>query len=262
MNQTEVEIPKPSASLVRGFAKYLDWYLPKHFHSVRLARAPVPLGLERYPLLIYMNHSAWWDPLIAAFLATQLFPERTHYAPIEAEALKKYRFFDRIGFFGVEPGISGSARFLRTASRLLSEPGNALWLTPQGRFTDPRVRPVELKGGIGHIAAQVDSVAMVPLAVEYPFWEESRPEALARFGDPLMSCTAGFKPREWTAELARRLEASQDALARYAITRNASEFGVLIKGSAGVGGIYDVWRRAKAAMKGRRFQARHGDEGF
>jgi hypothetical protein len=32
---------------------------------------------------------------------------------------------------------------------------------------------------------------------------------------------------------------------------------VLLGGSAGVGGVYDVWRRLKAAIQGRKFHADH-----
>ncbi len=46
------------------------------------------------------------DPLICLRLAAELFPDRTHYGPIDAQALGRYRFFEKLGFFGVEAGTA------------------------------------------------------------------------------------------------------------------------------------------------------------
>ena len=50
---------------------------------------------------------------------------------------------------------------------------------------------------------------------------------------------------------------AQDTLARLALTRKAQAFDTLIGGSAGVGGIYDLWRRLKAFLNGKRFVPEH-----
>ena len=44
---------------------------------------------------------------------------------------------------------------------------------------------------------------MVPFAVEYPYWNERLPEALAAFGTPFRVADAPARSAdEWTAELA------------------------------------------------------------
>jgi hypothetical protein len=101
---------------------------------------------------------------------------------------------------------------------------------------------------------------LLPLAIEYPFWEEKFPEALARFGEELPASDAGMGPSDWTAVLETRLEEAQDALAAEALARDTARFEVLLGGSAGVGGVYGVWRRLKARVKGERFRPEHGDE--
>lgn len=59
-------------------------------------------------------------------------PDRAHYAPIEAGALARYRLFERLGFFGIEPGTARGGRdFLRTGLALASRSDSALWLTAQ-----------------------------------------------------------------------------------------------------------------------------------
>ncbi len=58
-----------------------------------------------------------------------------------------------------------------------------LWITAEGAFTDHRARPVALRPGLAHLARQVPGAVILPLALDYTFWNESRPEALLRFGD-------------------------------------------------------------------------------
>ena len=51
-----------------------------------------------------------------------------------------------------------------------------------------------------------------------------------------------------------------DALAAQAMTRQPGLFHTLQGGRAGVGGFYDLWRRLRAAMAGRRFDPSHEGE--
>jgi hypothetical protein len=53
----------------------------------------------------------------------------------------------------VETGSARGARhFLTTSQEILSRPDSALWIAAEGRFSDPRERPVRLRSGIGHLA--------------------------------------------------------------------------------------------------------------
>jgi hypothetical protein len=85
---------------------------------------------------------------------------------------------------------------------------------------------------------------------------------LARFGQAIdLSAHPDWSAREWTDHLERALEATQDALAQEAYSRNPDRFVTLIEGKVGVGGVYDVWRRFRAWLGGRRFDAGHGGAG-
>src|SRR5207253_10605254 len=50
------------------------------------------------------------------------------------------------------------------------------WIAAEGQLTDPRVRPLRLRSGVGHLAARVRQAVLLPLALEYPFWEERTPD--------------------------------------------------------------------------------------
>jgi 1-acyl-sn-glycerol-3-phosphate acyltransferase len=242
------------------FTRYSKGYLRRNFHAVRLARATRPVDPGTGPLVVVLNHPSWWDPLVALVLA-ELFPQRAHFGPIDAAALGKYRFFEWLGFYGVEQGTRrGALAFLRTSLAVLARPGSALWITAQGRFTDPRDRPVKLREGVGHLVRRLEGGTVLPLALEYPFWEERYPEALARFGEPIpIGHGGGCSVVEWMSRIEAGLTRAQDALAADARQRRAEAFETLVGGKAGVGGVYDLWRRLKALLTGRRFRAEHGE---
>ncbi len=119
------ERPEPPAQYLArvgaGFRPLHGRYLRRHFHSVRLLANSAPRVCEGLPLAIYLNHSSWWDPLVCLFAARRFFPTRASYGPIDGAALERYRFFRRLGLFGVENGTPAGARqFLETASAILA----------------------------------------------------------------------------------------------------------------------------------------------
>ena len=255
-----------SAVLARLFGRYMTRYVARHFHAVRIARGGLPRLPEGRPAIVYTNHPSWWDPAVFMALATLLFPGRPAWGPMDAAALEKYGIFRRIGIFGIEPGTRrGAARFLRVATAVLADPAAMLWVTAEGAFTDPRARPVRLRPGLAHLARRLPDAVLVPLALEYPFWTERFPEALLRFGDPIPAenhhPAGNHTTGDWTAILEARLTETLDALAADAMTRDPARFTTLLSGAAGIGGGYDLWRRLRAALAGRRFSAAHDDSG-
>ncbi len=264
-------LPRVSSPLLSLFTRYTRWYLPRHLHSLRLSREgwqpqPHPTALR----IVYLNHASWWDPLVCLHLRDRFFPSRPSYALIEDAALARYPFFARLGFIGIEPSTRrGAATFLRTLQSLASQPGAMLWVTPQARFCDVRERPLGFERGLAHVASRlaIDSgspmrtVEFIPLAIEYTHWHERTPEALVRFGKPFApgplqpSC---HQVDLWNDELEHRLATEMDALAMLARRRDPGRFHDLLRGRAGVGGPYDLWRRLHASLRRRSFTPRHG----
>ncbi len=253
-------LSRRSERLFRLFALYLHWYAGRAFHAVRVSRTGLPRAVPGRPLIVYSNHSSWWDPAIYILLNDKLFHDRAGFGPMDAAALGKYGVLERMGIFGVElDSPRGAALFLRTSLAVLEQPARMLWITAEGAFTDPRSRPLALRPGLAHIARRVPGATILPLAMEYTFWNESRPEALVRFGEPLLTDRQG-SVAEWTARLESSLAGTMDALAAESATRNPALFRPLVRGGAGVGGIYDSWRWLRATAGGRRFDPSHGGE--
>ena len=251
--------PAISKPMLVFFRRIVRGYFRRHFHAVRIAHAERFSGMSG-PLIVYANHSSWWDPMVSVLLAGELMPGRRHYAPMDAAALERYGILKRLGIFPVEMNSArGAVQFLRTGETILLE-GGVLWVTPQGRFCDPRERPLEFKPGMAALAARVaaaqGSCTLLPLAIEYPFWDERLAETLLYFAEPVQ-VMAGE-----TTELVQRrsitaLDAALEEMKARAIARSADGFEVLSNGSLGTGGFYAVGQRAKAFLARRPYVAEH-----
>jgi len=257
-------LPKISPLLLRWFTWYSRRYLCRHFHSLRVSRAGHPPPADGRPLVVYSNHASWWDALVCLVLKDAFYPEYSAFTPMDAAMLERYRFFRRLGFFGVEPrSRRGAAQFLGISEAVLRSRRQLVALTPQAGFVDVRQRPIRFAGGIGHLAVRVPGAYYVPVAMEYVFWEERLPEILVRFGEPVsVRTTNALAPdaESWTRRFEQSLADTQDALAAEAQRRRPDDFQTLLRGGAGQGTVYDRWRALKAWCRGESFQPEHGNK--
>ena len=244
---------------MKVFAAYTRRYVRKRFHAFRILKSGQPPRDLARPLVVYLNHAAWWDPLVCLLLSREFLQNRTHFAPIDAEMLERYGFFKHLGFFPVEqPSTRGALHFLRTTRAILASSQNAVWLTPQGRFMDVRERPLRLQDGLGTMATREPGAAFIPLAIEYAFWTEPRPEILVTFGEPIVPATEPARSAaDWTRVFTDALESTQDELAARSCRRDPAEWLTLNRGSSGVNGFYDAWRWLRARVRGEKFAPEH-----
>jgi 1-acyl-sn-glycerol-3-phosphate acyltransferase len=250
-----------SPAALRAFSLYLRWYFSRNFHTVRITRIGLPADPPNRPIIVCSNHPSWWDPAMYIVLGSTLLPRRIGFGPMDAQALKRYGVLRKMGVFGIDPDTRrGAAAFLQTGLRILADPRCMLFVTAEGAFTDPRTRPVRLRPGIAHLARRVPNAIILPLALEYPFWNERRPEALAHFGPPL-DAAAIRTTAEWTATLEDALTRAIDSLAAASMSRNPALFHEILRGQAGIGGVYDVWRHGLALLRGERFDPSHEGRG-
>ena len=256
----KVSAPQPSRQLMRVFARYSRYYLGRHFHSIRVSKESVlPSSDIARPIVMYLNHSSWWDPLICLYLARCWFPDRTSLAPIDAGMLKQYAFFKHLGFYPVETGTARGARdFLRSTAQLLASDRNMVWLTPQGRFVDARERPIPFRRGLGALAHRSERALFVPLAIDYTFWTEPQPEILISVGPAVAAEEMIISSvSDWTDFFSSSLEETQDRLATSACRRDPDDWIVLERGASGINAIYDGWRSLRSRMQGRSFTREH-----
>lgn len=245
-----------SRMLYRAFSAIAHRRLRLHFRALRIAHADRLAGITG-PLIVYMNHSSWWDPLVGISVANVLLPGRVGYAPIDAAALKQYGFFSRIGMFPVDQSsVRGAVQFLRASQAVLAS-GGMLWLTPQGHFVDMRERPVRLRAGLGALMHRLQGAVAVPLAAEYSFWNQPLPEALVQVGEPIVIGPTQRSSAEWTQQLETNLQTAQDELAVLSRARDEQAFRVLLQGGRGTSGVYGAWQRVRARLHGEAFRPDH-----
>ncbi len=240
-------------------ARVFLWWVRRMFRSsfaavrVQGETAAVLRGLDvqRGPAIVVMNHQSWWDPLTGLLVSSLLTPSRRVVGPMQADQLKKFGIFRKLGVFGIEPDNQAS---LEEMIRYLSwsfghDPRGVLWITPQGQFADPRV-PVRIRPGVASAAARLLSGAppgrVVSMAVEMPFWTDKRPELLLRF--QTVECGEAAQPStaDWTRAITRSMRENAEALAAAAMSRDLSAFVPIFGGQVGrINPLYDLWLRLR-----------------
>jgi 1-acyl-sn-glycerol-3-phosphate acyltransferase len=250
---------EPSPRALGLFSIYLRWYLRRHFHALRVANAKrIPVLAE--PLVLFANHASWWDPLTAMIMGRTLLPERQHYAPMDAKALRHYSVFQSMGFFPVDNGSPrGAAQLLRTGHEILSRPGAVLWITPESQFQDVRKRPVTFKPGLGALMSRMGRMTCLPVAIEYVYWNERLPEILINIGEPLEIGDGTMEDaRTWTNLLSYSMAATLDELTLLAVDRDPAAFETILSGNEGIGGVYEMWKRLLSVVTGKPYYRDHG----
>jgi 1-acyl-sn-glycerol-3-phosphate acyltransferase len=254
-----MSLPESRAWLVDGFCRYTHRMVSRRFTAFGVQFAePISSCVPRdQALVVYANHASWWDPITAMLLRKSYFSDRILYAPIDAEALKAYRIFSKMGFFGIHlDRLSGASDFLKSSRAILANPRSSLWVTPEGRFADCRDHSQPLMPGLAHLAASVPSVSFLPLAIEYPFWEEPRPMVAVRFGTR-QAFDGNVSKRECSELLEKALRQTQHDLAASVVLRQADAFEYLIAPRAARTSWYDTVRAWVAWYHGQPFDPRH-----
>ncbi len=235
----------------RRFMSWFFWYtrrlFAKKFHAVLMERASVDVSasLEESPgpLIIVMNHCAWWDVLVFVCLHGMFASTRRVIAPMDRAQLKRFSIFRRMGVFGIDPddpsSLPAMIRYVdgevRVDSRAL------ILLNPQGKFVDVR-STIEVRPGAAMIASRHPGVRVVAVAVEYGFWTDAKPEVFLRMREvapPVDPSTPG-----WQRAIIQAMQLNATELASCVMTRDPSVFERIAgKGVAQINPIYDLWLR-------------------
>ena len=205
---------RKSAWFERAFAAYCRNLLARRFEGLRVA------GLEglrarrrEAPLVLYANHSSWWDGLVAFQIGRACALDQ--YVMMEERQLRAYPLFRRLGAFSVERGRGREgARSVEYAARLLrADARRALWIFPQGVTLPNDARPLNFYTGAARVIERAGACEAAAVALRYEFMEEFRPEAFARVGPvERVEVGADFDARRTTAGFAEALTRTLDQL--------------------------------------------------
>lgn len=253
------KLPTSTKWLVDGFSWYIQRMVAKQFISVGVQKElfeAEPID-DSTPIIAYANHASWWDPITAMLLQRAYFGDRTFYAPMDADALENYRIMAKLGFYGVRlQSFDGASEFLSVTKTILAAKRVTIWITPEGQFSDVRDHSLRLMPGLSHLASKFPEVKFVPVAFEYAFWDESRPQIFARLGAPVSSPTQLSKS-DWNQLLTQRLRQTQCELGESVKARQPSAFTYLIASRPLRLSWYDYGRSWSAWLRGKPFDPRH-----
>lgn len=241
------------AAYSERFTRLFGWWsrdkmLGRKFHALRVAQEQDgTLGAvadHPGPVVCVTNHTSWWDPIVMLVLHRQVLAGRTLRAPMDAAQLRRFRFFRRLGTFGIEPDEPRSLdAMVEYLARYFTEDTRpTLWITPQGRFADVR-EPVRTRPGAAAICATHGDTRCVAINLEYAFWLDAKPEILVRYQrvEPEKTSTSG-----WHRAIQGALEDNGARLARLVMARDPRAFEPLVDGASSHGNpLYTLWLRAR-----------------
>lgn len=236
--------------LERAYARYGRRLLRRTFARVWVGGAPWPEGGG--PVIAFVNHSAWWDPVLALLLSHDVF-RGDGYGLMEGAQLLRYPFFRRIGCFGatMEHPAEDARGLALYAARLLRVVGpggrpRTLWIFPQGVLLPARV-PLTFRSGLARFSRAVPDALLLPVAVRYEVRAAQRPECFVRIGAPVHP-PPGEAPARLTRRLEQRLGEELDRLDADLTAAHPAGYRVAL---AGRGSLSDFYDRTMGRLRGR-----------
>lgn len=167
------------------FAVYNRNLFKRRFFSFKIAGLSVLRGRNaKIPLLIYANHSSWWDGLVVFEIARR--NNLNLFVMMEEKQLKNLPLFRRLGAFSVvrENAREAVKSMNYAAKTLAAQPSATLLIFPQGKFFPNDARPLKFYNGAARVIEKTGEVCAVPLAIRYEFLSEFKPEIFVRIGEP------------------------------------------------------------------------------
>ena len=99
---------------------------------------------------------------------------------------------------------------IKYSVNVLGDLNNILYLFPQGIIKPPNYRPIELQSGLTYIAEKAakkyGKVHLMPVAVNYMFLRDNRPEVLVEMGRVIELTSDKPDRKEYTHFLGKTLE--------------------------------------------------------
>lgn len=173
-------------------------------------------GLERLEscdktkaTIFYAPHNNWWDGILGYNVIYRIVKNKRFRLMIEE--MNRFPLFQYIGCFPVNKKSPQTAmKSLQYALTTLKDPDIAFWIFPQGIIRPPYYRPEVFQSGLAYLAdnaaKKYGGVNLVPVAVNYTFLRQDRPEILIEFGEPKTVLEPIKDRKQFTEDLERGFE--------------------------------------------------------
>lgn len=212
------------------FAVYNRNLLKRRFHSLKVKDfSQIKNRNEKIPLIIYANHSSWWDGLV--FFEILKSREFDSFVLMEEKQLAKLKFFRKLGAFSVvrENPREALKTIEYTAGLLKENSNNTLWIFPQGEILPNDRRPVIFYNGFSRTIAKTDGCFVLPLAIRYEFLGEYKPEIFVNIGNAeFIKSDENFNIKKRTKYFAENLTVVLDELKSDILNKNLAEYRKIV----------------------------------
>ncbi len=214
----------------RIFAVYNRNLIWRNFSAWRVANFEFFEQRDRQiPLLVYANHSSWWDGLFAFQLCWEA--KADIYAMMEEKNLLEHKFHRKLGAFSViRENPRDAVKSINYAAEILREKENRLvWIFPQGKISPNDTRPIGFFNGLSRIVEKVGRIETVPLAFRYEFLGEYKAEMLTKIGkSEIIEVDKNFNAKRQTEIFAENLTETLDEIGKDILANDFNKYRTLI----------------------------------
>lgn len=168
-----------------------------------------------FPSIFYAPHMNWWDGIVGYNLMRRAF--KVPRVRMMIEEMNRFPLFSLAGAFPINKASAQEAmKSLKYIVEDMNKPDMGLWIFPQGIVRPPNYRPIEFQTGLTYIAQNIakkhGGVNLIPVAVNYTFLREDRPECLAVVAEPIVLTKdlIDFNRHEFTQKIQQDFEALCD----------------------------------------------------
>lgn len=208
------------------FGVYNRNLLKRNFNSFQVQNLSALKKTDKnIPLIIYANHSSWWDGLILfEILKSKDFDS---YVLMEEKQLRKYKWFRKLGAFSIVRENSREAiRSLDYAVETLKAGKNkTLLIFPQGKIYPNDKRPLKLYGGLAVLIKNIENCTSIPCSIRLEFLGNFKPEIFVRFGDSKTHTeNTQIERKKLTEQFEREITRNLDSLKSAIIKNKPDDF--------------------------------------
>lgn len=236
---------------------FARWSLRSSFDRVWLqTHGPLPEPADG-PLLLYLNHSSWWDGYLMYVIHRVVLRGRFDaHLLMEERQLRAYRFFTWSGAFSINrhdpEDVARSQAYAANLLRGGARP-RALFIFPQGKIVPQERRPLVTYPGVARIIALAGPLTLCPVALRYEFLGQQWPHAFIRLG-PAHRAANPDDIEGTLAEVTARLTAACDALRDDVVGGGLDAYTPILRGRRGIDQTFDALLRLlpRRATQGRR----------
>lgn len=208
------------------FTVYNRNLLKRRFHSFQVS------GLDflknkapKLPLIIYANHSSWWDGLVVLEILQKF--DFENYVMMEEKQLRKLFLFRKLGAFSViRENPREAVKSIRYAAEILKGNFNrTLLIFPQAEILSNDIRPLLFYNGMTRIIENLGECQTIPVALRYEFSRNFKPEIFVRIGEPdKIYVDENFNSKELTRHFELSLTKILDDLKQEILSKKIAEY--------------------------------------